>query len=200
MSKSIEERIDEVWEDGDLPINNATEVARVAHEGQTRDEGVPFITHPKEVRNILVNEYGVRSQQAQVVALLHDVLEDTEVTYDILANKFGNIVASWVESLTVKADNQKTKQLLMYQNVRCMPSQLLAIKMADRTHNLRCLKDSTRSHAAKIRYLNSTEKLMHVIWSRWCAIESYEVLTPGQMMGVLLDAMRTARREIACRG
>jgi len=119
-------------------------VAKDAHEGQTRSSGEPYIIHPVAVARILAEmRLDIETLQA---ALLHDVIEDTEVTKEELETQFGNTVAELVDGVSkldklkfrdrkeAQAENFRKMVLAMVQDIR-----VILIKLADRTHNMRTL-------------------------------------------------------------
>ncbi|CAH8229552.1 bifunctional GTP diphosphokinase/guanosine-3',5'-bis pyrophosphate 3'-pyrophosphohydrolase [Vibrio aestuarianus] len=119
-------------------------VARDAHEGQTRSSGEPYIIHPVAVSRILAEmRLDLETLQA---ALLHDVIEDCDVTKDDLENQFGHAVAELVDGVSkldklkfrdrkeAQAENFRKMVLAMVQDIR-----VILIKLADRTHNMRTL-------------------------------------------------------------
>ncbi len=79
-------------------IIRAHEIADAAHSGQTRKSGEPFITHPVAVADILAG-LGMDTDTI-VAALLHDVVEDTQITIDEVKKKFGADVALLVDGVT----------------------------------------------------------------------------------------------------
>jgi GTP pyrophosphokinase/guanosine-3',5'-bis(diphosphate) 3'-pyrophosphohydrolase len=126
-------------------LKQAYIVAREAHEGQMRSSGEPYITHPVAVALNLAKMH--LDHETLMAALLHDVIEDTEVTKDELAELFGYTVAELVEGVSkldkLKFDNKEEMQaenfrkmvLAMVQDIR-----VILIKLADRTHNMRTLE------------------------------------------------------------
>src|SRR5690242_20165150 len=70
-------------------VRRAYEVARAAHEGQLRDEGTPYIIHPIRVATLLVEELHNYSTHLICAALLHDVIEDSDITRKQIARMFG---------------------------------------------------------------------------------------------------------------
>ncbi|MDR9826572.1 bifunctional GTP diphosphokinase/guanosine-3',5'-bis pyrophosphate 3'-pyrophosphohydrolase [Vibrio sp. FNV 38] len=119
-------------------------VARNAHEGQTRSSGEPYIIHPVAVARILAEmRLDIETLQA---ALLHDVIEDCDVTKEELEAQFGNAVAELVDGVSkldklkfrdrkeAQAENFRKMVLAMVQDIR-----VILIKLADRTHNMRTL-------------------------------------------------------------
>lgn len=126
-------------------IRRAYEFAASAHQGQRRDSGEAYINHPLAVANILV-EMGL-DPTSVIAALLHDVVEDTEIGLEEIAGKFGDEVASLVDGLTKlskivfqnkqeqQVENLRKMFLAMAKDVR-----VILIKLADRMHNMRTLR------------------------------------------------------------
>ncbi len=137
-------------------IVSAYEVANKYHDGQKRESGEPYITHPLAVAYILL-ELGMDTDTI-CAALLHDVVEDTECTLEILQKKFGSDVAMLVNGVTKlkkvetftkdeqKAENIRKILLAMSEDIR-----VIIIKLADRLHNMRTLnycRDEKRRNIA----------------------------------------------------
>jgi GTP diphosphokinase / guanosine-3',5'-bis(diphosphate) 3'-diphosphatase len=125
-------------------VQQAYVVARDAHAPQTRSSGEPYITHPVAVSSILADMH--MDHETLMAALLHDVIEDTPVSKEELAAKFGDTVAELVQGVS-KLDKVKFKDfqefevtnlqkmfMAMTQDIR-----VILIKLADRTHNMRTL-------------------------------------------------------------
>ncbi|MDD4960253.1 MAG: HD domain-containing protein, partial [Gallionella sp.] len=122
----------------------AIEFSRVAHVGQTRQSGESYVTHPIAVARILTPFR--LDVQTIVAALLHDVVEDTDITTEEIAAKFGKGVATLVDGLSkldkvsfetredAQAENFRKMLMSMAQDVR-----VVLIKLADRLHNMRTL-------------------------------------------------------------
>ncbi len=125
-------------------IVHAAETATVAHEGQLRRSGEPYITHPIAVAGI-VADLGLDAQTI-AAALLHDAVEDTGVTREVIERDFGASVALIVEGVT-KLDRLQfnSKEAQQAATVRKMlvamadDWRVLIIKLADRLHNMRTL-------------------------------------------------------------
>ena len=119
-------------------------MAQIAHEGQTRNSGDAYITHPLAVATILAQWH--LDPQALIAALLHDVVEDTPTTKTDIAKKFGKAVAELVDGVSkldklqfatleeAQAENFRKMLLAMARDVR-----VILIKLADRLHNMRTL-------------------------------------------------------------
>ena len=134
------------YPDADLErIQRAIAVAREAHAGQYRDSGEEYFQHPYEVARILAE---LQMDTDTIVAgLLHDVLEDTDVTREALAEQFGEVVARLVEGVTkLKKISFKTREEQQARSLRKMflamaeDLRVIVIKLADRLHNMRTLR------------------------------------------------------------
>jgi guanosine-3',5'-bis(diphosphate) 3'-pyrophosphohydrolase len=123
-------------------ISRAYELARDAHQGQTRKSGEPYIQHPVAVAKI-VAELGLDDVTVSA-ALLHDAVEDTGVTLDDITSAFGADVAAIVDGVTkldrLKFDSKEAQQAAtMRKMLVAMAKDLrvLIIKLSDRLHNMR---------------------------------------------------------------
>ncbi len=142
-----EEDIEEVYQ--------AYQYARKAHSGQFRKSGEPFIIHPVAVSIVLAEQK--LPKKVLICALLHDVIEDTDITYDDIANKFGTEVADIVEGVTklgnirgltndqVQAANHHKIILAAAKDIR-----VILVKLADRVHNMRTIKHMRDESKKKI--------------------------------------------------
>ncbi len=123
-------------------ISRAYEMARDAHQGQTRKSGEPYVQHPVAVAKI-VAELGLDDVTVSA-ALLHDAVEDTGVTLEDLTLAFGPDVAAIVDGVTkldrLKFDSKEAQQAAtMRKMLVAMAKDLrvLIIKLSDRLHNMR---------------------------------------------------------------
>lgn len=136
-------------------ISRAFETARIAHEGQVRKSGEPYITHPIAVAGI-VNEMQL-DHLSIIGALLHDVLEDCEVTREELASQFGETVADIVDGLSkLNSLEYKSKEEAQAESYRKMllatvkDIRVMLIKLADRLHNMRTIGAMPRHKQRRI--------------------------------------------------
>ena len=126
-------------------LNKAYNFAVEAHQNQKRDEGVPYIIHPVAVAKILTE---LKLDSATITTgLLHDTIEDTNVTYETVKKEFGEEVANLVEGVTKisalenkaasdsKAENFRKLILATSKDIR-----VLLVKLADRLHNMRTIQ------------------------------------------------------------
>jgi GTP pyrophosphokinase len=124
-------------------IERAYAIAEKYHRGQKRKSGDPYITHPLAVATILA-ELGMMPSTL-VAALLHDTVEDTDYTLDMLRRDFGDEIARLVDGVT-KLDKVKFGEAAQAETVRKMvvamarDIRVLIIKLADRLHNMRTLR------------------------------------------------------------
>jgi GTP pyrophosphokinase/guanosine-3',5'-bis(diphosphate) 3'-pyrophosphohydrolase len=126
-------------------VEHAFKVAKDAHSSQKRSSGEPYITHPVAVASLLADMR--LDHETLMAALLHDVIEDTEIKEEDLAEMFGSTVAALVEGVSkldklqfnskeeAQAENYRKMIMAMTQDIR-----VILIKLADRTHNMRTIQ------------------------------------------------------------
>lgn len=126
-------------------LMDAFDLAKAAHAGQKRASGRPYITHPVVVADILV-DLGL-DVPAICAALLHDTIEDTYVTDEMIRERAGNEIADLVQGVTKLDKIQfRSKEEEQAENIRKMfiamskDIRVLIIKLADRLHNMRSLQ------------------------------------------------------------
>ncbi|MDD4911426.1 MAG: bifunctional (p)ppGpp synthetase/guanosine-3',5'-bis(diphosphate) 3'-pyrophosphohydrolase [Sideroxydans sp.] len=136
-------------------IQAALDFSHTAHEGQLRQSGAPYVTHPIAVARILTPLH--LDTHAIIAALLHDVAEDTPVTIDQIGDLFGKQVAELVDGLSkidklqfetkedAQAENFRKMLMAMARDVR-----VILIKLADRLHNMRTLDSVSNEKSARI--------------------------------------------------
>ena len=126
-------------------IKKAYEYAKKLHDGQYRQSGEPYINHPLNVAYILADMHADRDTIC--AGLLHDVLEDTEITKEDIAHDFNQNVANLVDGVTkLSKMNFSSKQDQNLANTRKIITgitedvRIIIIKLADRLHNMRTLQ------------------------------------------------------------
>jgi GTP pyrophosphokinase/guanosine-3',5'-bis(diphosphate) 3'-pyrophosphohydrolase len=147
-------------------LSKAYNFALDAHQNQKRDEGVPYIIHPLAVANILTE---LKLDSATITTgLLHDTIEDTNVTYDTVKKEFGEEVANLVDGVTkLSALEDKASNISKAENFRKLilatskDIRVLLVKLADRLHNMRT-----------IQFVNDKEKIIRK------AKETMEIYAP----------------------
>jgi GTP pyrophosphokinase len=138
-----------------LMIRKAFNLAVESHKDMRRKSGEPYIYHPIAVAQIAVSEIGL-GPTSVVCALLHDVVEDTDISLDDIRMMFGDKVTKIIDGLTkisgvfdqtssLQAENFRKMLLTLSDDVR-----VILIKLADRLHNMRTLDSMKRDKQLKI--------------------------------------------------
>jgi GTP diphosphokinase / guanosine-3',5'-bis(diphosphate) 3'-diphosphatase len=141
-------------------IRKAFNVALEAHKEMRRKSGEPYIYHPIAVAQIVAEEMGLGTTSI-VSALLHDTVEDTEITLEDIDNMFGPKVCLIIDGLTkisgiidhsdpnysIQAENFRKMMLSLSEDVR-----VILVKLADRLHNMRTMEFMPRHKQLKISY------------------------------------------------
>lgn len=136
-------------------VKSALAFSSSAHQGQLRQSGAPYVSHPIAVARILTPLH--LDAQAIIAALLHDVVEDTNIKIEDIAEQFGKPVADMVEGLSkldklqfetqedAQAENFRKMLMAMARDVR-----VILIKLADRLHNMRTLESVSPDKSQRI--------------------------------------------------
>lgn len=134
-------------------LERAYLVAELAHKGQTRDDGTPYFEHPKRVaESVLKYEENIL---AQVLALLHDTLEDTNVDYEYLKKYFGYIAD---EVLVLTKKEGVDFQIYLKSILEFPSADPIIVKMLDRIDNIKDLKNCPDKNKIK-KYIKETEDI-----------------------------------------
>ena len=129
----------------DADVAKAFAVAEEAHEGQLRHSGEPYFTHPLAVADIIA-DLGLDNTTI-IAGVLHDVVEDTNVTLDDITNAFSPEIAKLVDGVTklkkyefTSKEEQQSESLRKMFLAMAQDIRVVIIKLADRLHNMRTLK------------------------------------------------------------
>src|SRR6476659_9006398 len=136
-------------------IRHSFEMAAEAHKTMRRKSGKPYILHPLAVARICVEEIGL-GVRSTICSLMHDTVEDTDISLEDVEREFGNEIARIVDGLTKisnvidvnasqQAENFKKILLTLTDDPR-----VILIKLADRLHNMRTLDSMKRENQLKI--------------------------------------------------
>ena len=140
------------------PLSKAFNFAIEAHKNQKRISGAPYVVHPVAVADILA---GLKLDSATIITgLLHDTIEDTKTTYEVVLREFGKEVADLVDGVTkISALEEKAGENSQAENFRKLilatskDIRVLLVKLADRLHNMRTLNafksDNKKKRIAK---------------------------------------------------
>ena len=190
-------------------LARAFRFAATAHAGQTRSSGEPFVHHPWAVAKICAELH--LDEQSLAAALLHDVVEDTEIEPDDVRDEFGDEIAQLVEGVTKltrtsfqtreqsDAENYRKMIVAMAQDVR-----VILIKLADRLHNMRTIEYQGKQ--AQVRKAKETLEVYAPLAHRlginamkWeLEDRSFEILHPRKYAEIkAMVADRRADREAA---
>jgi guanosine-3',5'-bis(diphosphate) 3'-pyrophosphohydrolase len=127
------------------PVLKALAFAAEKHRDQRRKdrEASPYINHPIDLANILVNEAGVTDERVVIAAVLHDTVEDTDTTLEELVGAFGEDVAAIVAEVTDdKALPKEERKRLQEEHAPHASPRAQQVKLADKISNLRDLSRS----------------------------------------------------------
>ncbi len=143
--RKLSKKLDYISDDRRLQIYHAYQLALEVHASQKRDSGEKYIIHPLAVAHMLADM--MLDHQTIIAALLHDVIEDTQVTKEEVTVKFGSIVAELVDGVTKlsrieasggiaehQARNFQKMVLAMARDIR-----VIIIKLVDRLHNMQTI-------------------------------------------------------------
>ena len=141
----LTQKLDAYLDDDQIDlVRRAYLCAEKAHSGQTRRSGEPYVTHPLAVAHILADMH--MDHQSLAAAMLHDVIEDTEVDKIKIVEQFGSTVAELVDGVSkltqFEFQTQAEKQAENFQKMAMAMARdlrVILVKLADRLHNMRTL-------------------------------------------------------------
>ncbi|MDA7606428.1 RelA/SpoT family protein [Pelagibacteraceae bacterium] len=145
------------------PLSKAFNFAIEAHKNQKRISGAPYVVHPVAVADILAE---LKLDSATIITgLLHDTIEDTKTTYEVVLKEFGKEVADLVDGVTkISALEEKAGDSSQAENFRKLilatskDIRVLLVKLADRLHNMRTI-DAFKSEEKKKRIAKETMEI-----------------------------------------
>jgi GTP pyrophosphokinase len=136
-------------------LRTAFEMATEAHKTMRRKSGEPYILHPIAVAMIAADEIGL-GVRSTICALLHDTVEDTDITLDDIKREFGNEIAKIVDGLTKIATVMDTNSSQQAENFKKIlltltdDPRVILIKLSDRLHNMRTMDSMKKEKQLKI--------------------------------------------------
>lgn len=179
-------------------LDKAYQFAKKAHLGQKRHSGVDYILHPVSVAYILA-ELGMDSPTI-AAALLHDVVEDCDVSFDMLKREFGSEIATLIDGVTrISRIPYSTREQQQAENIRKMlfamaeDIRVIIIKLADRLNNLRtigCMTEQKRRDKA-LETMEIYAPIAHRLGIR-AIKEELEDLSLGQLDPIAYDEIEQA--------
>jgi guanosine-3',5'-bis(diphosphate) 3'-pyrophosphohydrolase len=205
--EELEQKVAEYNPSADLRVlKKAYEFAAAAHEGQMRNSGEPFISHPVAAAGILADLH--LDEPTLVAGLLHDTVEDSKVTVAQVKAAFGDEVASLVDGVTklgkirfdsrdeAQSENLRKMLIAMAKDIR-----VILIKLADRLHNMRTIEflEPERQRAKAIETMDIYAPLAHrlgISQVKWELEDlAFKVLEPAKYQQVqrLVADSRKAR-------
>ena len=131
-------------------INKAIYWARKYHGDQKRKSGEPYYSHPLEVA-YMISEYKLKTDII-AVSILHDIVEDTEVTVEMIEGTFGQRIAEMVDRLTRDRPNgtKLSVEEILNNAYHLKDKEVLLIKLFDRLHNIQTIKSQSPEKQEKI--------------------------------------------------
>ena len=179
-------------------INKAIYFAKKYHDGQLRKSGEPFYTHPLEVA-YMISDYNLKTDVI-TASILHDIIEDTEVTAGMIIDNFGWRIAEMVDRLTRDRPEgiKLSVEEILNNAYKHKDKEVLLIKFIDRLHNMETLDSMPDSKKQKIALETATviipfsedinlEKLLNILSVKILSPESVNYLNKLYSMKFSLD-------------
>lgn len=177
--------------DGGL-MARAWDFAEHAHRGQVRASGEPYFTHPVAVAYILADMH--LDPATIITALLHDVVEDTAITLDMIGGQFTSEIADLVDGVTkltrieTQGDNRQAENLRKLVLAMSEDIRVLLVKLADRTHNMRTI-DSIPKPEKRERIAQETLSIFAPLAER-IGMTPFQLELEDRAFAILQPAMR----------
>ncbi|MCX6718099.1 MAG: HD domain-containing protein [Candidatus Staskawiczbacteria bacterium] len=158
---------------GRKKIIEAFELAREHHKNQKRDEGDPYLIHLVRVANTLIFDLKIRKADVIVASLLHDIIEDTDISFLEIKNRFGGKIARWV--LALSRDKARETKEKKFEETIAGPKEIIIIKACDVLDNVKSLKYRKDRKERWLRHLKEAEKIyipfVETIGNNWLTKE-----------------------------
>ena len=140
--------------------------AEECHRGQMRRDGFPYIVHPLGVSKLMWESPWEFTEEEYAAAILHDVIEESDTTFEDIHREFGQDVAGLVWLLSKPEQNGMSREIYFIALKRCSPT-VIAIKLADICHNLSCMDVPEQDKEWSQRFLMKVKKygvpLIHIL-------------------------------------
>lgn len=139
----------------DEAITRAFKLCFLSHEGMARASGEPYYYHPVEVAKIVASEFNI-DDVSVIASLLHDTVEDTDVSLDDIRHWFGEDVAIIIDGVTkitgvfVNRDSKQAEAFMKLVLSMAQDIRVVLIKFADRLHNMRTIQHLKREKQVQI--------------------------------------------------
>jgi len=142
--------------EGRTLVGKAYDLAEEIHAKHTRDNGDPYLVHPCRVALILIEEFGTKDADLVAAALLHDVLEMSEMSESELSEMFNPETARLVSAVSKPRQRSGDWEDGYYSGIRSAGREAQILKFADRLDNIRDLKNAPEEK--RERYLRATRE------------------------------------------
>jgi GTP pyrophosphokinase len=178
-------------------LQEAFQLAQTCHQGQWRDSGEPFIVHPLQVALILTDYYV--DEDTIIGALLHDAMEDSNLTKNDISQQFGDKVANLVDGVTAinSMFYQGTKQQGDQETIRKILKKsqqdlrVIMIKLADRLHNMRTINSKPNAEKKRLKAEETMDIFVAIaarlgVWQIKRELEtlSFQILYPEETRNI----------------
>ncbi len=150
-------------------IKETLKLAKHAHSGQERDGGPPYIIHPIRAAASLIDEVDIDRPEIIMAALLHDIVEDTEITLPQIQEKFGQKVADIVSGVTRPRPENETEEQKRQNKKEAIrklskaEQEVRLVKLADVLDNARSWQYLPESHPSRQKIPRWRDELEHYI-------------------------------------
>jgi (p)ppGpp synthase/HD superfamily hydrolase len=160
--EQLEKRLlDKVGDGTWPPVHRAAALAKEKHAGQQRKDGSDFVGHPMRTALLLLEVGGVQDPNMLCAALLHDVVEDTDLSCDDLLGEFGSKVSDLVRALTLEpyqeGEDKSARDVAHFEHLAWEGRDPQLLRTADRLDNIRTLSADMPAERREA-YLRDTRK------------------------------------------